>query len=103
MTKDEGGRYTPFTEGYRPQLFLRTADVTVGLTFPEGTPDAAEKMVIPGDNIEMVGTLVHDVAMEPGSRYVCAFHGSILAHVLVAGSHCVKVVRLVRIYHRNFQ
>lgn len=69
MTKDEGGRYTPFTEGYRPQLFLRTADVTVALTFPEGTTDAAEKMVIPGDNLEMVGTLVHEVAMEPGSRY----------------------------------
>ena len=71
MTKDEGGRYTPFTEGYRPQLFLRTADVTAALTFPEGTPDAAEKMVIPGDNVEMVGTLVHEVAIEPGSRYVC--------------------------------
>ena len=70
MTKDEGGRYTPFTEGYRPQLFLRTADVTAALTFPEGTPDAAEKMVIPGDNVEMVGTLVHEVAIEPGSRYV---------------------------------
>jgi len=40
-----GGRYTPFMSNYRPQLFLRTADVTVGLTFPEGTPDAAEKMV----------------------------------------------------------
>ena len=80
MTKDEGGRYTPFTEGYRPQLFLRTADVTVALTFLEGTPDAAEKMVIPGDNIEMVGTLVHDVAMEPGSRCVCALHVSTLAH-----------------------
>ena len=45
LTKDEGGRYTPFMEGYRPQLFLRTADVTVTLRFSEGTPDAAEKMV----------------------------------------------------------
>ena len=43
--------------------------MTVALTFPEGTTDAAEKMVIPGDNLEMVGTLVHEVAMEPGSRY----------------------------------
>ena len=45
--------------------------MTAALTFPEGTPDAAEKMVIPGDNVEMVGTLVHEVAIEPGSRYVC--------------------------------
>lgn len=45
LTKDEGGRYTPFTQGYRPQLYLRTADVTVTLNFSEGTPDAAEKMV----------------------------------------------------------
>jgi translation elongation factor EF-Tu-like GTPase len=40
-----GGRYTPFMMNYRPQLFLRTADITVALTFPEGTHDAAEKMV----------------------------------------------------------
>ena len=45
LTKDEGGRYTPFMENYRPQLFLRTADITVGVSFPDGTPDAAEKMV----------------------------------------------------------
>jgi len=40
-----GGRYTPFMANYRPQLFIRTADITVSLSFPEGTPDAAEKMV----------------------------------------------------------
>ena len=40
-----GGRYTPFMSNYRPQLFIRTADITVALSFPEGTPDAAEKMV----------------------------------------------------------
>lgn len=45
LTKDEGGRYTPFMSNYRPQLFLRTADITVALTFAEGTPDAEEKMV----------------------------------------------------------
>ena len=45
LTKDEGGRYTPFMENYRPQLFLRTADITVAVSFPEGTPDASEKMV----------------------------------------------------------
>lgn len=54
---------------YRPQLFLRTSDVTVGLTFPEGTPDAAEKLVMPGDNVELVGDLVHDIALEVGSRF----------------------------------
>lgn len=69
MTKDEGGRYTPFTNNYRPQLFLRTADVTVSLSFPEGTPDATEKMVMPGDHVEMVCDLVHDVAAEVGSRF----------------------------------
>jgi elongation factor Tu len=70
---------------YRPQLFLRTADITVSLNFPDGTPDAAEKMVsvivplatigyqlylqvMPGDNVEMVCDLVHDVAAEVGSR-----------------------------------
>jgi elongation factor Tu len=69
LTKDEGGRYTPFMENYRPQLFIRTADITAALTFPTGTPDAAEKMVMPGDHVEMVCDLVHDVAAEVGSRF----------------------------------
>ncbi|KAA1468234.1 translation elongation factor Tu [Dentipellis sp. KUC8613] len=69
LTKDEGGRYTPFMSNYRPQLFLRTADITVGLTWPTGTEDAEEKMVMPGDNVEMVCDLVHDVAAEVGSRF----------------------------------
>ncbi|KDQ63677.1 hypothetical protein JAAARDRAFT_53868 [Jaapia argillacea MUCL 33604] len=69
LTKDEGGRYTPFMANYRPQLFLRTADITCALTFPDGTADAADKMVMPGDNVEMVCDLVHDVAAEVGSRF----------------------------------
>ncbi|PFH54542.1 hypothetical protein AMATHDRAFT_52156 [Amanita thiersii Skay4041] len=69
LTKDEGGRYTPFMSGYRPQLFLRTADVTVTLSFPDGTSDAAEKMIMPGDNVEMVCDLVFDLAMDVGSRF----------------------------------
>ncbi|KAK1232682.1 translation elongation factor Tu [Marasmius sp. AFHP31] len=69
LTKDEGGRYTPFMEGYRPQLYLRTADVTVTLKFAEGTPDAAEKMVMPGDNVELDCELYHDLAVEVGSRF----------------------------------
>lgn len=69
LTKEEGGRYTPFMNNYRPQLFIRTSDVTVGLTFPDGTEDMHEKMVMPGDNIEMWGELVHEVALELGSRF----------------------------------
>ena len=56
-------------DNYRPQLFLRTADITVGLHWPEGTPDAADKMVMPGDNVEMVCDLVHDAAAEVGTRF----------------------------------
>ncbi|KAG6845783.1 translation elongation factor Tu [Tephrocybe sp. NHM501043] len=69
LTKDEGGRYTPFMANYRPQLFIRTADITVSLSFPEGTPDAAEKMVMPGDNVELVCDLHFDVAAEVGGRF----------------------------------
>ncbi|EDR15015.1 uncharacterized protein LACBIDRAFT_300718 [Laccaria bicolor S238N-H82] len=69
LTKDEGGRYTPFMSNYRPQCFIRTADITVALTFPEGTPDAAEKMVMPGDNVELVCDLYFDVALEEGTRF----------------------------------
>ncbi|THH02144.1 hypothetical protein EW026_g680 [Hermanssonia centrifuga] len=69
LTKDEGGRYTPFMQHYRPQLFLRTADITIGLSWPEGTADADDKMVMPGDNVEMVCSPVHDVALEPGMRF----------------------------------
>jgi translation elongation factor TU len=61
LTKEEGGRYTPFMNNYRPQLFIRTSDVTVGLTFPEGTESPDEKMVMPGDNVEVNGELVHPV------------------------------------------
>ncbi|KAL0580381.1 translation elongation factor Tu [Marasmius crinis-equi] len=69
LTKDEGGRYTPFMQGYRPQLYLRTADVTTTLMFPDGTADAAEKMVMPGDNVELDCELIHDLAVEVGSRF----------------------------------
>ncbi|SCZ87694.1 BZ3500_MvSof-1268-A1-R1_Chr2-2g05160 [Microbotryum saponariae] len=69
LTKEEGGRYTPFMNNYRPQLFIRTSDVTVGLTFPPGTENVDEKMVMPGDNVEVVGELVHEIALEVGSRF----------------------------------
>jgi len=69
LSKEEGGRYTPFMDNYRPQLFIRTADITVGLHWPEGTKGANEKMVMPGDNVEMVCELVHNVAAEIGTRF----------------------------------
>jgi elongation factor Tu len=75
LTKEEGGRYTPFMNNYRPQLFMRTADVTVALRFPAGTADADEKLVSPGDNIEMEGELVHEIALEKGSSF--SSHSSI--------------------------
>jgi len=64
LTKEEGGRYTPFMNNYRPQLFIRTSDVTVGLTFPPGTENPDEKMVLPGDQISLVGQLVHPIGLE---------------------------------------
>lgn len=69
LSKEEGGRTTPFMNNYRPQMFLRTTDVTCSLTFPEGTADVHEKMVMPGDSIEMVAELIHDIALEEGSRF----------------------------------
>ncbi|KAJ7492548.1 elongation factor Tu GTP binding domain-containing protein [Mycena latifolia] len=69
LTKDEGGRYTPFMANYRPQLFMRTADVTTALTFPPGTPNPEEKMVMPGDNVELVCELVNDLGCEVGTRF----------------------------------
>lgn len=67
LTKEEGGRSTPFQNNYRPQLFARTADVTVSLTHTGA--DADEKLVMPGDNVTLIGELVHEVALEQGSRF----------------------------------
>jgi len=72
LTKEEGGRYTPFMSNYRPQLYIRTADVTVSLTFledPKSGESADERMVMPGDNIELACELVHNVAAEVGTRF----------------------------------
>ncbi|KAI8072453.1 elongation factor Tu [Gongronella butleri] len=69
LTKDEGGRHTPFVNNYRPQMFIRTTDVTVSLSHPEGTEDADNKLVMPGDNVEMACELVHDIALEEGQRF----------------------------------
>ncbi|WVR08070.1 translation elongation factor Tu [Kwoniella sp. DSM 27419] len=84
LTKEEGGRYTPFMSNYRPQLFIRTTDVTVSLTFPEGTEGAHEKLVMPGDNVEMIGDLVHDIALEPGSRFTLREGGKTIGTGIVS-------------------
>lgn len=68
LTKEEGGRHTGFLENYRPQMYIRTADESCALFFPEGTEDAHSKMVMPGDNVEMVATLHNPCAVEAGQR-----------------------------------
>ena len=64
LTKDEGGRHTPFFNNYRPQFYFRTTDVTGVCNLPEGT-----EMCMPGDNVEMTIELIHPVAMEQGLRF----------------------------------
>ena len=64
LTKEEGGRHTPFFNGYRPQFFFRTTDVTGNIGLPEGT-----EMCMPGDNIEMSVQLITPIAMEEGQRF----------------------------------
>jgi elongation factor Tu len=68
LTEEEGGRKSGFTQAYRPQLFIRTADEAADLAWPEGTEDTS-KMVMPGDNVEMVLKTNHPVCMEPGERF----------------------------------
>jgi elongation factor Tu len=64
LTKEEGGRHTPFFKGYRPQFYFRTTDVTGSVKLPEGT-----EMVMPGDNIQMVIELITPIAMDEGLRF----------------------------------
>jgi len=64
LSKEEGGRHTPFFTGYRPQFFFRTTDVTGDAKLPEGV-----EMVMPGDNVTMEVSLITDVAMEKGQRF----------------------------------
>jgi elongation factor Tu len=83
LSKEEGGRHSGFREHYRPQMYLRTADESIDLTFPEGTEDASSKMVMPGDNVEMVVTLVHPNALEAGQRFNVREGGRTVATGLV--------------------
>ena len=64
LSKEEGGRHTPFLNGYRPQFYFRTTDVTGAITLPEGV-----EMVMPGDNVEMSVELIHPIAMDKGLRF----------------------------------
>ena len=64
LSKEEGGRHTPFFKGYRPQFYVRTTDVTGEVTLPEGV-----EMAMPGDTVKIVGKLITPVAMEDGLRF----------------------------------
>ena len=64
LTKEEGGRHTPFFNGYRPQFYFRTTDVTGNIKLPEGV-----EMVMPGDNVDMECTLITPIAIEEGLRF----------------------------------
>ena len=79
LTKDEGGRHTPFFNGYRPQFYFRTTDVTGNIKLPDGT-----EMVMPGDNIDMEITLITPIALEQGLRFAIREGGRTVGSGVVA-------------------
>src|ERR1700680_26452 len=79
LTKEEGGRHTPFFKGYRPQFYFRTTDVTGAVELPEGT-----EMVMPGDNIKIVVELIAPIAMEQGLRFAIREGGKTVGAGVVA-------------------
>ena len=79
LSKDEGGRHTPFFKGYRPQFYFRTTDVTGAVELPEGV-----EMVMPGDNIQMTVTLICPIAMEEGLRFAIREGGRTVGAGVVA-------------------
>jgi elongation factor Tu len=79
LSKEEGGRHTPFFNGYRPQFYFRTTDVTGSIELPQGT-----EMVMPGDNIGMVVTLISPIAMEEGLRFAIREGGRTVGAGVVA-------------------
>jgi elongation factor Tu len=79
LSKEEGGRHTPFFKGYRPQFYFRTTDVTGAVELPEGV-----EMVMPGDNIKMVVSLIHPIAMEEGLRFAIREGGRTVGAGVVA-------------------
>jgi elongation factor Tu len=81
LSKEEGGRHTPFFNGYRPQFYIRTTDVTGAIKLPEGV-----EMVMPGDNIEMTVELIQPIAMEEGVKFAIREGGR-----TVGAGICVKI------------
>ena len=79
LTKEEGGRHTPFFNGYRPQFYFRTTDVTGNIKLPEGV-----EMVMPGDNIDMELTLITPIAMEQGLRFAIREGGRTVGSGVIA-------------------
>jgi elongation factor Tu len=79
LSKEEGGRHTPFFKGYRPQFYFRTTDVTGTIELPEGV-----EMVMPGDNIKMVVTLIYPIAMDDGLRFAIREGGRTVGAGVVA-------------------
>ncbi|MBB1473938.1 MULTISPECIES: elongation factor Tu [unclassified Luteimonas] len=79
LSKDEGGRHTPFFKGYRPQFYFRTTDITGACELPEGV-----EMVMPGDNVKMVVTLINPVAMDDGLRFAIREGGRTVGAGVVA-------------------
>lgn len=79
LSKEEGGRHTPFFDGYRPQFYFRTTDVTGACKLPEGV-----EMVMPGDNVKMVITLINPIAMEEGLRFAIREGGRTVGAGVVA-------------------
>jgi elongation factor Tu len=79
LSKEEGGRHTPFFNNYRPQFYFRTTDVTGSVELPKGT-----EMVMPGDNIKMIVTLINPVAMEDGLRFAIREGGKTVGAGVVA-------------------
>ena len=79
LSKEEGGRHTPFFNGYRPQFYFRTTDVTGACELPEGI-----EMVMPGDNVQMVVELIAPIAMEDGLRFAIREGGRTVGAGVVA-------------------
>ncbi len=79
LTKEEGGRHTPFFSNYRPQFYFRTTDVTGSIKLPEGT-----EMVMPGDNVTMEVELISPIAMEQGLRFAIREGGRTVGAGVVA-------------------
>jgi elongation factor Tu len=83
LTKEEGGRHTPFFDGYRPQFYFRTTDVTGVAKLPQGT-----EMVMPGDNVEVTGSLISPIAMEEGLRFAIREGGR-----TVGSGRVIKIIK----------